>query len=83
MSTTTPTPAPTQPFESALAQLKVGKRIRRQSWPAGCFINLDPKYEWPGEATPTGNIQRHDANGAGQYMALSSRDVLATDWEIL
>lgn len=91
MSTTPQTPTssassstgPGFAFEAAFIALKGGQRIRRASWPAGIFINLDAAYQWPGEAKPTGNIQRHDNNGPGQYMALSSRDLLANDWEII
>lgn len=93
MSTNTPTqqpaaaPGPAQyipmGLEDALVHLKRGQHIRRRSWPLSQFLVLDLAYRWPDEDKPsTGNIMVMVA-GTKSYMAMSNRDILAKDWEIV
>lgn len=61
-------------FASALLSLKQGGIVRRQSWPALCWIALDQRPRFP---------QLMMRAPSGEYVGWSrpTDDLLAEDWE--
>lgn len=66
-------------FPEAHAALNAGQKLRRVAWPAQFYVKLLPKSG----TVPRDYIMQYDAKGHSVAWVGDSRDLLATDWDVV